>query len=780
MTSWALEIRQGIRSVLLRRGAARAAAVLSAVGVGLLTAMFAIADPYTLRDLPYPKSDRLAVVRFLDDGVMIDAETPTLDELRAQHELFDAVAGIRPGLTLRVDGPEGATAIQVFQISEDFFQIVGVPAPPAVEWANGPDSAFVPALLTSEGRRRLPGEIGSIGSTVRTDQGALRIVGQLPEGFVIPSPRGPVRADVLTAMPPQPLAGVSPKDGRRFAADLLPVLARLAPTARAESVRERLSRPLPSGRRLDVRVESLRTSMLGGTRSLSWGALAAGFLVLLTCAANVGNLILVRAVYRTREIRTREALGASRSDIVRLWAVESVVLACVAFTGGLLITAVAVIAINHTIPEAFVTLGVPALTLRVTVFALAATLFVVAVGFVPIMASTIGGRGDRKLTSGSRATGRRWRLLFMALQCAMAMMLAIGAALLLRSYYALTTQETGFDRSSAVVTVSYPLNRSIGELSPTVTETIKRLSRVAGVRHVGATSGEVVSSGISSGAVAILGQRVTVDFANITPGFFDAAGMRVVGGRSLSDADADWHGIVVNQTFARTWFADGNALGQPVTRAGRQATIVGIVRDAFDKRLDRRPTPTIYASLEGRLFNLTYVISPGAAAVGDAQSVRRAIAGANAKGVSSEVQTIDARYDSTIRDRTFAALVLTLFGIASAAVCITGVAGLVGFIVNRRTSEISVRMTLGASSGHIRWLVARDTLAAASCGAAVGLGAGHGMSRGLEHLVYGIAPGDWVTTLAAAALLLAIVLIATLIPARRATRLDPAAALRVE
>lgn len=759
--------------------------MLAALGVGLLTAMFAIADPYTFRPLPYPMPDRLAVIRFPREGVTPGAQVPTLDDLRAEHGLFDALAVVRPGPTLRIESVDGARALQVYRVSDDFFRIVGLPAPVPSEWQTAQETGVLPVLLTAEARRRLPGDTTRPDGLVRTDQGLLRVLGHLPEGFVIPSAAGPVRADALTALPADEAAvfpaGAPERGGRMFAAEPLPLLARLASNVEARVVRERLARSLASGGRLEVRVESLRDPMMGSARQLAWAALAAGLLVLLTCAGNVGNLMLVRAAYRMREVRTREALGASRADIARMWLVESLVLAAVAVGAGLVVTAVTVVAINRTIPAAFATLGVPAVTPRVIAFAVLAATLVVIIAFLPIAAVTFRGGGARLTAPGAPVASRRWRVLFTAMQAAMAMMLAIGAGMVLRSYGSLMTQETGFDGSTAVVTVRYPLAAgSRGELLPTIGETVAQLRRVPGVRRVGATSSMVVSSGSSARFVTIRGQLVRVDFGAVTPTFFDATGMQVVTGRGLSDADSAWRGVVVNQALARAMFADGTAIGEPVIHGGRQALIVGIVRDVFDKELDRRPTPTLYATLEGGLSSVTYVLSPGAAATGAAPSVRRAIATVNAAGVTGDIQTIDGRYDDTIRDRTFATLILTLFGLGGAAVCVMGVAGLVGFTVSRRTSEISIRMVLGAEPRQIRRMVMGDAVAAAAFGAGVGLVLGRAMSRTLEHVMYGVAPGDWVTTVAAAAVLMVTILIGALIPARRAMKLAPAAALRVE
>lgn len=784
MPAWGLEIRHALRSTFRRRGGSGAAASLAAIGVGLLSAMFAVADPYTLRDLPYPAPNRLAVVRIAGDGLAEGTPVPTLNDLRQAHDLFDGVAFVRPGLTLRFENEEGALAIQVLQVSEDFFRVVGLPTPRSADWRSEGTTGIVPALVTAEGRRHLPDASIQVGSVIRTDQGGLRIVGLLPEGFIVPSSRGPVRADVLTAMTVQdvPVVAVDSvgRNGRRFANDPVPLLTRLAPTASADIVRERLSDGLIPGRRTRVQIEPLRAAMLGDAQLVSWGALAAGSLVLFACAANVGNLMLVRAAHRTRELHTREALGATGLDIVRLWTFEFVALAVASAVGGLGITAATLVAVDRTVPELFSSLGSPRVTLRVIVFAALAAALVFATAIPPIAISRV--RGSRKgPASAALPNGRRWRLLLMTLQAAMAMILAMGAGLLLRSYYELVTQDTGFDKSSAVLTVSYPVVAgSTTELMPTVLDTLGQLARVPGVKAVGATSGQVVSSGISSVTITAGGQSMRVGLGQVTPAFFEAAGMRILEGRALSETDSHWRGVVVNQSLAHAAFGDSSPLGQLVIRNNSHAVVVGVVRDAYDKTLDRHPTPTLYETLAGGLSSITYVMSPGASAMANAQSVRRAIAAVTSKGAPGRLQTIASRYDSTVRDRTFATVVLALFGIAGVAVCATGVAGLVAFVVNRRTSELSLRLILGASTGQILWLVARDAVGAAIVGGVLGLGLGHGMSRWLEHFVYGITPGDVGATLCAGGVLLGVVLVSAVVPALRAARLNPSVALRVE
>ena len=230
---------------------------------------------------------------------------------------------------------------------------------------------------------------------------------------------------------------------------------------------------------------------------------------------------------------------------------------------------------------------------------------------------------------------------------------------------------------------------------------------------------------------------------------------------------------MVNESFVRAFLPSRDSpLGQLITRGPRSFEIVGVVRDAFDKRLDVSPTPTVYLLLD--VFSggtLTFVVAPGSAVAGHEAAIRQTLGASHPLAVVRPVGTIGGRFSNSIRDRTFATRLLTVFSVGGVFVCLSGIAGLVAFIVGRRTHEIAVRMSLGAGAADVLRLVLREPFASAVAGTSVGLLVGQWLSRYLEHLLYDVAPGDWRTATAVAALILSAVTIAGFLAAKREVRI---------
>jgi len=778
MGKWRRDLRHAARAFSLR-SAALAAALVLGLGIGLVTAMFAIADPYILRPLPYADPNEVVVIDVTAHGDVGGGVVPTFESWRADRTFFEALASIRQGVSTTIELPDGYLPFTSRQVTQDFFPVLGVPAPAPADWRPEPDPERVPVVLTPYGRRRLPLPLARTGAVLRHEKGSYLVIGILPDTFLFPSPQFGRTDSALMAAPPGdvpivPTTDIFGRRGSRF-------LARTAAGMTPRLLEDRLSQRLPSGR-LDVQVESISTHMTKHVRPYAWGALAAGVLVLLVCAGNVANLSLVQAAYRAREFATREAIGASRADIVRLWLFEHALLAVVAIGLGLAVAFSALMTVARAIPQMFVTLGAPAISGRSVIFAALCGAAAAVIAFLPAGTVLLRGSRDSQRNTSRRYGPGRSRLVFMAGQCALTMILATGAGMLVQSYYRLTTQDTGYDGNAGAVTVAYPFAGRGSVSLPMIEETARQLLLVPGVRAVGVSATTVVGAGVSKRAVTVSGQTAAVEMSYVSPAFLDAAGLTMLRGRWLSDSDQLWRGVVVNESFARAFLSRvSSPIGESIFHGGRQAEIVGVVRDVLDKELDLRPVPTVYSTLDAaRGSTFTYVLSPGRAATQKQAVVRRAILSGDSRAVVGDIQTIRERHSETVRDKTFATLVLSFFGAAGAAVCVTGIIGLVAFIVSRRTSEIAIRVALGASPSSVRRLVLQEAVGAAVAGGVVGLLAGRWLSLSLEHLVYGVTPGNWPTTLGAGALMLAIVIMASLIPAQRAVNLPPSVALRAE
>jgi putative ABC transport system permease protein len=789
MSRWSSDLRHAWRSLFVRRGSSLATGFVVSLGVGLLSAMFAIADPFVLRPLPYVNPDQLVIIEVGVDGLTPGAPIPSLDEWRSQGGVLQEIAGLGAGMPSRIRAhDEGAIAFSVREVTQDFFRVLGLPGPSGAEWLRVSDD-HVPVVLTHTGRERLPPGLRAPGSLLpRHDGGAFMVVGTVSEGFLFPAPGIGHRLDGLAPSPPgvQPLVSVSGwrLDGRPLGTGSR-WIARLQPGVTPRMAREALAWPLPSGRRLDVHVEALPERMTREVRPLAWGALGAGLLIVLVCTGNVANLLLARASARGREFATRAALGATRADIARLWLLEVAVLAATAVLLALGIAWAALLAVNRVIPTAYVALGTPSVTLRVVAFAAVVGAVVIALA---VLSTAFLWRVAPVVLFGSAAYGSGRigapRFLFMAAQSGLAMILVIGAAMLVQSYHNLIRQSTGYDPLAVAVTVHYPVTfglRGSPQVGRDVQNTIERLAVLPGVSTAAATSGTVVGEGLFRKQVTVGGASIVADESSVTPGFFEAAGMSILQGRPLEARDENWRALVVNETFARAFWPESPALGQLIGRGTQYGEVVGIVGDAFDKALDIIPAPTIYTVLDpSTAVAPTYILSARGNVADHRGIIARTIASVNPDVVIGDIDTIRGRFANTVRDRTFATLVLAFFGIAAGAVTVAGLVGIVAFVVARRTREIAVRMALGAQRRDIRVLVIREALAAAACGGAAGLMLGRWLSTGLESFVYGLTPGSWSTALIAAAFMLLTMIAAAMVPARRAVNLQPSDALRVE
>lgn len=792
---WLSDVRFAWRSLSLRRGSSLATVLVFALGVGLASAMFALTDPYILRPLPFEDPGRLVVVDLKVKSEDRDARIPTIEDWRARTNLFKGVAAFRSQPSMRLRLPDGAVNFSVASVTEDFFDVLGTPAPHSGAWRATTDASVLPVILTPAGQRALAGQPKANGVLLPDTGGTgLRVEGILQEKMV----------DTVFAAFAGSIHGVTPyrpsavierwwsADGSSSSTQRHNVLARLHPGVSLKDVERALELPLPSGRRAAVSVERLSDRLVGKKlRPLAYGALGAGILILLVCAGNVANLFIARSAYRAREFATREALGANRADIGRLWLIELALTAALGVIGGVAIAGVALACAAQVIPAEYARFGAPALTWRVVLFAALSGAVVVVAGIIP--AALVGRVVPRALMGhGASAAGSRLkflRLTFGAIQASLAMVLAVGSAMLVQSYLNLQQQDTGYDADTVVVRTSYPAPQG-PMLDDIVQSSVHRLRAIPGVQAASATT-HAVGEGESGGAVMVDGNDISASLTYVMPGFFDVAGMSLRQGRPLEDRDRGWRAVVVNQSFARTAWPGASALGQALTRDRHHPEVVGVVDDVFDASLAMAPKPTVYILQTDSFWSagrnpfgfdwrMIYVLRASGSPERYGELIRRALADVNRDAVIQAPTTIGASLADSVRARTFATLVLALFCIAGGAVTIAGLAGIVTFVIARRTREMAIRMALGAERRHIRRLVIREAASAAILGGAAGMLAGRWLSKWLESLVYGLVAGNWTTALIAGALMLAVMLAAALLPARRAVRLQPTEALRVE
>ena len=775
------DLVQALRGARRSRGPAAAAIVALGLGIGLTSAMFAVADPFLMRPLPYTRPHELVAIDLRVEPFAVGpVSIPTLRDWQSRPDLFQRVAAYRRGPDLRLRTPGGIVALGTVEVTDDFLAVLGAPAP---DMAPGSiDGAGELRIAVAADLDWLPGGSPVGRGLVRQDGGTARIVSVLPRTFLFPRPRQ-THVDALIFVQPPALAELDERPDGSFSARSWTVVARLRDGTSDAAAQEALRASLASGRGLTVVVRSLTSSMRDDRQPLALGALAAGALILLICAANLGTLFLARAAHRTRELATRQAIGARRRDLSRLMLVELAVLTVGGLLVGLGTVHVALAIARVVIPGEYAALGTPAVTGRVVAFASLSGSAVMIVGFMPTWIAWCLGR--RRLVGAAALcetrTARTLRMVIAATQSAIAVVLLSGAALLLRSYVNLAAQDTGFAANVFVASASYPPGHVGARLQADIDATIERLRLVPGVVAVGAATGPMVDDLRVLQIVRVNGRAAPVERKHVSPGYLDAVGTPVLQGRSLV-ADDRRTGALVNESFANHYWPGIRAISQQMMLGARPATVVGVVRDTFDIALDRPPEPMVFTLLDepAVAFRVNYAVR--LARMGDAAPARvaREIAAVNVEAVVVQATSLRGRLTATVKDRTFATLVLTFFAVAGLGVCATGLVGIVAFVVVRRTREIAIRMALGATPSRIRGLVLREALGAAVAGAIAGLVGGRWLSRTLESLLYGVTPGDVPATVIAALAIVTVVGVASAVPLRRAVQLSPAESLRID
>ncbi len=788
MHSLSLEFLQAWRAVRTKPGAALALITVIAVGVGLTSTMFALADPFLLRPLPYLNPERLMIIRVNADPAgtgRIDG--PRLEDWRSRADLFEDLAAFGELETARVQAPAGAVELKLAPVSENFFQVLGV-APSLIEpWKH--DKAVRPiAVLAGATRTRLDSATGLAGMMLEGQDGTSFLVDALlPPDFLFPVSRPSARPDALT---PVVFGEVVTSNAGRT--NYVTVIARAKPGVTADLVKASLSAG-DAGHSVRVDVQELGDSLARPLRPLALGALAAGLLIMLACGANAANLLVARTGYRAREFGTRRALGASSLDILRLLIIEVVFIAACAVLGSQIFVSAALRLIIEVLPEQYSLLGAPAVTGRVIMVGCALGIVATFASALPswALAAAAAARTtslNRSMSGEARAL-RGLRFVMVAGQAAVAMVLLVEGALLLRSYSLLWSQDVGFSGDAGVISVSYPPSESSDRLRQTIEATVEKFHSVAGVRVAAAVVGPLLDdvSVVGGYATEISGRTILLLPKETTPDYFSALGARIVAGRGLQPTDHGWEAVVVDEAFVRRLWPGrsyGSVVGEMVSvrQSKGVGQIVGVVHDMYDRSLDRVPQGTMFRPLTQPRpsFGVNYVLRLDGRTENLDSSARRTVASVDSRAVVVDANVLDRRLAATVKTRSFATLISVLFALAGVCVSSSGLVGIVMFVVARRTREIAIRRAIGARPGHIIYVVIREAVMASAAGSLVGLLVGNWLSRFVSSQLYGVGVGDGGSLLVAALAMVILVALAAWLPARRALLIEPVRALRVE
>jgi putative ABC transport system permease protein len=816
--TWLESLLQDVRYAMrtLRRAPAFTATAIAALalGIGANTAIFSLVNAVLLRPLSALDPDRIVVFSNVA-GDELDAASPAKFNIwRRQTGLFEDVSAYQNGRVVNLTGVAWPERICEMKASARFFRLFGTPIALGRTFTAAEDlpaGGHVAILSDAFWKKHFGGDAAIIGKTVSLSGVPHRIVGVRAAA---------VRSEVFNPVPeiyvPYQIDPDSIDVGNS-----LTVAARLKPCITLEMARVQLK---PIGEDFRRRFPgALDANESFGARRLKddlYGDIAAGLMifqgvvafVLLIACGNVANLLLVRASTRKREIAVRSALGAARARIVRQLLTESVVLSAAGSALGLLLGITGIRAIMAASP--YFNPGLPVTAdWRVLAFTLAVCVATgILFGFIPAIQTSGADLSSAIRESGGRSgTGfrhNRTRALLALSEMTLALVLLIGAGLLIRSFLALRSVKPGFETHNVVmieVSLTGPRFEKTRAVAEVVREGIARTSAVPGVSSVAATPCPPMDCTLDLPFI-VAGRPLNgpshgdTYWAPVSAGYFDVLRIPLLRGRVFTDRDDGGTApvAIVNQTMARKYWPNadpladrlilGKGLGPKYADPPRQ--IVGIVGDVRTNSLDEAPKPEVYIPVAqlSNVFNaalaeeapLTWIVRTRAEPRSVSGPIEKALRDATGGLPAGEVRMMNEVIARSISDHDFSALLLTIFGAAALLLAAIGIYGLMAYSVQQQTQEIGIRLALGARSASVRSRIVFQGMGVALGGAVLGIAAAFGLSRVLSSELYGVQPGDPMVFALAPVLLCAVALAAVWFPALRASRIDPMDAIRHE
>jgi predicted permease len=661
----------------------------------------------------------------------------------------------------------------------------------------------VAVISDSLWRRRFAASPDIIGTTLEFDSGRWEVIGVMPPGFEYPvGVEKPADMWVPYVVPESQRAR---GNSRNFS---LQVVGRLKDEASVEQAQQRMSAitaaikaeyPRWSPDRVAT-VRTLHESLVGRVRPWMLLLLGAVSFVMLIACVNVANLILARATTRSREVGIRAALGATRWQLVRGVLVESLVLSTIGTALGVLVAFWGVAVLKAALPAALPRAADIGIDVRVL---LAATAAAFATGLASGLAPAVqlsrpdlnGVLRDNGRANTAGLVRQRLRSALVIIEVALAVVLLVGSGLFLSSFVRLTSIDIGLDHRNVLTVPVYPPfvfsdpdQRAAGmaRAAVLVPQTIERVRQVPGVLKVGGiANGLPLSGNWSRTSVKVPGRAEefddadSVDIRNITGDYLDAAGIRLLRGRPLTDADVAGAPVVVlSEEAVRRYLADRDPLGATIGINGDR-TVVGIVAGVRLGGPESEVRPEAYLPMTPTsAFGADLVIKTAGPAEEVAPAVRAAIWELAPDLTLGDVQTFEMLFERLIAQRKFNMLLLSIFGALAIVITGVGIYGVMAYVVEQRTQEIGVRMALGAQAGRVQGMVLSHAMAFVLMGLVIGMAGAYALSGAVRAFLFSVEPADPTVYGATAALLVAIGLLAAWIPSRRAARVDPIIALR--
>jgi putative ABC transport system permease protein len=783
------------------------AAVLTlALGIGANSAIFTAVNAVLLRPLPYPAPDRLMMLWTYNPRQGYDKDVsayPNFDDWRRQSGSFEGMSAyFEANFTLTHAGDPAQIWGAI--VTPGFFETLGV-APAlgrtfgAREGAAG--GARVAILSHGLWQTRFGGDPAIVGRTVMLNSVSHEVIGVMPASFAHPD-----TAAVWTPLAPSerlvPLMQSRTAYWLQVVGRLKTGIERRAAQSEMDTIASALERQYPDANAgVGVKLVPMHEEIVGDVRQPLLILFGTAVLVLLIACANVANLLLARAASRQRELAIRAALGAGRRRLIAQLLTESLVLATAGGAAGLLLAAWGIQALPSLAPSDLPRLtGVRLDTSVILYTSLASLVTGLAFGAAPALQSAAATAGEflkeRGRAESQGVRGRRLRAAFAIAEVAVALVLVIGAGLLIRSFVAMNKVALGFDpRGVLAVRVELPRARysQDGQITAFFNDLSSRLRALPGVQAIGLGSSIVRAP--QSSTISVQGRpapppnvrNVSVPYDSVTPEFFTTLRIPLRRGRLFTSGDgpATQRVVMVNESLARRFFPDDDALGKRITyddptdAQARWLTIVGIVADTRRGGVDREPRAEVYYPVtqlpDRRMYVLVRTSGDPLALVRPAQAQVWAI---DSNQPTSSVRSVEAILADAQANRRFTTLLLGLFSMVALALAAIGIYGVIAYSTAQRVQEIGIRMALGASRTNVLTSVLKEAVVIGVVGLALGIAAALALTRFLSGLLFGVGARDPMTFVALPLGLLLVAVVAALIPATRAVRVNPLVALR--
>jgi putative ABC transport system permease protein len=793
------DLRYGLRILLKQPGYSLIAIVTLALGIGANTGIFAVVYGVLLRPLPFKDSERVVMVWFRGAEAAGGDRTPLsvadLNDWRSQTHSFESISALQYGVFNYI-GTADPEQLRGLSVTSNFLSTLGVGVQLGREFQASDEVVGAPrvAILSNQfWRSHFNSDPKIIGSAINLSGESTTIVGVLPPNLNFPDKDvsfwRAIQLDQPIRRGPYFLRGV---------ARLKPGVDIPEATAEARTIHSTMD-----GGKFDLNILSLNDFIVGDVRGALLALLVAVTLVLLIASVNVANLTLVRAASRVREMAIRKALGASQGDILRQLLIESVALAFVGGIVGMVLAVWGVSLIQKFAPENLPRLDQVRIEPLVFVWTALMSVFTgVVFGLVPAFQSSRHTLNQNLRDSSASSTDtrlkKRWRNTLVVAEMALAVLLIVGGGLLVKSLWRLQRVNVGIN-TDHLLTMQvwlrgqrYAKEQQVRDFYSRLTE---RVQALPGVRAAAVGTSLPPDVTDYSSDFMIEGSPAPTQndpriayFIRVSPDYFRAFSIQLRGGRFINENDIPGRPNVtmINETLRNRFFGPVNPVGKRLNLGSEQEPqwheIVGVVADVKYNGLTEEVQPAIYlAAAQASTSGMSLIIKTDLSdPLSLTAAVRKQVHELDPELPVADVATMDQKMAAAVSQPRFRTSLVAFFAIIALMLACVGIYGVISYSVAERTHEIGIRMALGAQGRDVLYMIIKQGLILATIGVALGITASYLLTRLMSSLLFGVKPDDLVTFAVSALLLAATALLATYLPARRATKVDPLVALRYE